>query len=217
MKSRVSQAGFTLVEMLVALVLLSLVMLGLSSSLRGFAQAEVRIDQRVLRGETARALDGFLREIMGWVSGMRIPGPEGAKPFVALVGGANELVWLGMMPARQGVGGLHYLHLGIEQRERGPSLVLRYIPFKGKPALPDWSTSEAIDLAEDIEELQFQYMGEEKDGWKSVWSSTEKLPSLMRLGLKGLGTSFPELVVRVVEGGGAADAGAGQISIGGGG
>lgn len=211
---RRSQAAFTLVEMLVALMLLSLVMLGLSSALRSFAQAETRIDRRVLRSEAMYELNGFLRQIMGWVSGARLPGQEGQKPRVALQGRSNELAWLGVMPARHGVGGLHYLHLGLERRPQGTSLVLRYVPIKEKLAMPDWTTAQSIDLAEGIEEIQFQYMAEGKDEWLSDWAAVDKLPRLMRLNIQG-GGAWPTLVVRVSE---ASEEGAGsQIVIGGGG
>ncbi|MBK9219233.1 MAG: prepilin-type N-terminal cleavage/methylation domain-containing protein [Uliginosibacterium sp.] len=216
MSQQAPNRGFTLIEMLVALMLLSMVMLGLSAALRGFAQTESRIDNRIVRGETIRTLDGFLREIMGWVSSSRLPGQEGKKPRVALIGGQNELAWMGGMPARHGVGGLFYLRLGVERRENGPAMVLRYLPLRGKPeAMPDWAAAEAIDLAEGVEGLQFQYLGEGEDGWLSEWSEADKLPSHIRLSVQGLGGAFPDLVVGVAEG--SAETTAGGIVIGGGG
>lgn len=215
MSHRATSRGFTLVEILVALMLLSLVMLGLSAALRGFAQAETRIDSRIARGETARALDGFLREIVGWVSSTRLPGKDGAKPRVALLGRQNELMWLGIMPARHGVGGLFFLRLGVEPREKGPALVLRYAPLRGKAEdMPDWAAADAIELAEEVESVQFQYLGEAKDGWLSEWSAPEKLPTRIRLDVQGVGGVLRDLVVAVVEGPG--ETRAGGIVIGGG-
>jgi general secretion pathway protein J len=207
--------GFTLVEILVALMLLSLVMLGLSAALRGFAQTESRIDSRITRGETARALDGFLREILGWVSSIRLPGQDGAKPRVALVGRQHELMWLGIMPARHGVGGLFFLRLGVEPREKGPALVLRYVPLRGKAeGMPDWAAAEAIELADEVENVQFQYLGDAKDGWLSEWSAREKLPTHVRLSVQGLGGVLQDLIVELIQGHSLGDEG--EIDVGGG-
>lgn len=207
--------GFTLVEILVALMLLSLVMLGLSAALRGFAQTESRIDSRITRGETVRALDGFLREILGWVSSTRLPGQDGAKPRVALVGRQHELMWLGIMPARHGAGGLFFLRLGVEPREKGPALVLRYVPLRGKAeGMPDWAVADAIELADEVENVQFEYLGDAKDGWLSEWSAPEKVPTHVRVNVQGLGGALRDLVVAVAEGSG--ESRTGGIVIGGG-
>ena len=53
--------GFTLVEMLVALTLMSLVMLGMASAIRTMAQTEERIDVRVDRADEMRVASGFIR------------------------------------------------------------------------------------------------------------------------------------------------------------
>lgn len=214
MTLRSVRAGFTLIEMLVALVLLSFVMLGLSSALRAFAQTETRIDQRIQRSETQRTLAAFLREIISWVPRLSMPGKDGAKPRMPLLGSANELAWIGTMPPRHGIGGLHYLHLALERRDHGMSLVLRYQPIGEKLVWPDWTTTESIDLAENLGELKFQYFGEEKDGWGTAWSSEDKLPSLVRINIAAEGSEFPDLTLRIVEGA-VGEGSGGDIAIGG--
>ena len=59
--------GFTLVEVLVVLSLLSLVMLAMGSALRTTAQTEERVDQRLQRADEMRVTTGFLRYILGRV------------------------------------------------------------------------------------------------------------------------------------------------------
>lgn len=62
------QHGFTLVELLVVITLLSLVMLALGSALRTTAQTEERVDRRMLRTDELRVANGFLRSVLGRVS-----------------------------------------------------------------------------------------------------------------------------------------------------
>ena len=66
--ARTQQQGFTLVELLVVMTLLSLVMLAMGSALRTTAQTEERIDQRLQRADEMRVANGFLREILGRLS-----------------------------------------------------------------------------------------------------------------------------------------------------
>ena len=63
--------GFTLVEMLVALTLMSLVMLGMASAIRTMAQTEERIDVRVDRADEMRVASGFIRSVLGRLSTRR--------------------------------------------------------------------------------------------------------------------------------------------------
>ena len=67
--------GFTLVEVLVVMSLLSLVMLAMGSALRTTAQTEERVDQRLQRADEMRLAADFLRSILGRVSARKVPGP----------------------------------------------------------------------------------------------------------------------------------------------
>ena len=55
------QLGFTLVELLVTMALLSILMLGMASALRTMAQTEERVDTRLTEADEFRVATGFLR------------------------------------------------------------------------------------------------------------------------------------------------------------
>ena len=59
--------GFTLIEVLVVISLLSLLMLAMGSALRTTAQTEERVDQRLQRTDEIRVASGFLRSVLGRV------------------------------------------------------------------------------------------------------------------------------------------------------
>ncbi len=67
-RSRERGRGFTLVELLVVISLLSLVMLAMASALRTTAQTEERVDARLRKVDDLRTTDGFLRSVLGRVS-----------------------------------------------------------------------------------------------------------------------------------------------------
>ena len=83
--------GFTLVELLVVMALLSLLMLGLVSALRTMAQTEERIDGRLAQADEFRVTTAFVQEILGQISIRRKRSfPElGASPSAHLAQGSH--------------------------------------------------------------------------------------------------------------------------------
>src|SRR5256885_9315800 len=59
------QKGFTLVELLVVMALLSLLMLGLASAMSTVSQTQERVDARLDRMDHQRVSIGFLRTVLG--------------------------------------------------------------------------------------------------------------------------------------------------------
>ena len=113
--------GFTLVEVLVAMVLLSLLMLALTGALRAMGQTEERVEQRVAAADDYRAAVNLLNDVLGQVSARRFPSQQAGTPpqmpfFQAT---PDALAWVGVMPARYGLGGRHYLRLAVEPGEGG--------------------------------------------------------------------------------------------------
>jgi general secretion pathway protein J len=123
--------GFTLVEVLVATALLALVMLGLLTAMRSFAQSETRIDERIRIDDDLRVSERFLRLVMGNVSPRPRATPAGAQKEIDFFGGADRMRWIGVMPARHGAGGLYRFHLYARAATaEGPAaLVLEFFPF----------------------------------------------------------------------------------------
>ena len=79
------QRGFTLVEVLVVMTLLSLVVLALGSALRTTAQTEERVDQRLARNDEIRVVTGFLQSVLGRISGQKRQGITSADENLFLL------------------------------------------------------------------------------------------------------------------------------------
>ena len=135
--------GFTLVEMLVVLVLLSLIMLAVVSALRSVAQGSDRADARFERLDDERITRDFLRGVLARVSARRVTSPGRSGPLFE--GASDHVAWVGVMPARYGAGGRTFFRLSIEQQEEGSALVLRYLPWADQPQFPDWQQAAAQD------------------------------------------------------------------------
>jgi len=195
--------GFTLLEMLVVMVLLSVIMLGLLSALRTMAQTETRIDRQLERLDQIRVVRTFLQQTLARVSSVETdaPGAPGKKviPFAV----TNEsLSWVGILPARPDVGGRHFFRLAVEEAGAGRALVLRYAPWNADAVMPNWPSAESRVLLKDVTRLEVQAQGLPPQGrnpgepwpsgWQDGWPVSNALPEHLRVtGYSASGNVFP--------------------------
>lgn len=188
--------GFTLVEVMVALTLLSLVMLVLGSAIRSMGASAERIDARSASIDEMRVATTFLREIAGRPAAQRADPPA---PGLLFSGAPNAMSWIGVMPARFGAAGRHFFRLGMEPLADGSAgLVLRFVPWRWEQkVLPDWSQADSRVLVRQVGAAAFAYGGDGmKQGWRSAWPTEEtRLPPRVRLLLTAAGAEWPPLVL----------------------
>lgn len=197
-QSEQRQRGFTLVEVLVVMTLLSLVVLALGSALRTTAQTEERVDQRLARNDEIRVVTGFLQSVLGRISAQKRQGLTSAdeNPFL-LHAGPQELVWVGVMPARFGVAGRQFFRLALADMRGGKALVLQFMPMD-EPIVPAaWDRATTEILVRDVTAfaLQYQDAAQDKPEWLSVWNSKERLPSHVLISMEAANSAWPPLVV----------------------
>ena len=192
--------GFTLVELLVVMSLLSLVMLALGGAMRGMAQTGDRIDIRLARADELRVAAGFLRTCLERVSARKLeglPAGENALPFSA---SADALDWIGVMPARYGAGGRHFFRLGLAPGAAGQqNLVIFFKPVAGVVGRPDWSGAQMRVLAEQVTGLQIQYQDGRAEGapWRQDWPLKDRLPSGISISVQTLAGRWPPIAMAV--------------------
>lgn len=187
--------GFTLVELLVALTLASLVAMlaygGLHVALRSWQSAEQRQQQMELRGLT----QDLLRRLLESPQTVSLRDDEGVQQ-VAFYGDEEQLVFVARLPALDDSEQLYWVQLVQDKQltDQGPSwqLQLRYMPFLESEEL-NWSLlietlasdSEHELLAQDLPKpWQFGYLEQRPDGeldWHSRWQQRSALPVLLRL------------------------------------
>jgi general secretion pathway protein J len=212
----------TLVEVVVAMAVLSLVVLVLGASLRSMAQSSQRIDERVDAIDEMRVGIGFLREVLGRVTPVRVAPPGEGLLFTAA---PQELAWVAVMPARFGAAGRHHFRLAVETLDDGSSgLVLRYAPWTGEAVPPEWAQAEARVLVPQVTAFELRYGGEGvAAGWLPAWPPDDpdaaarernRPPPRIRLDLASATYAWPPVIlpVRVQSARGAA---AGGFVIGG--
>lgn len=209
-KSRSGLGGFTLVEVLVAVSLLSIIMVALGSAMRTMAQTESRVDQRLQRMDDLRVASGFLQQVLGRIPARTTLAPSGDAPaIIPFRANAHSIEWVGIMPARHGLGGRFFFRLQPEDTSAGQSLVLRFAPWDAAAKnFPEWSQTELRTLAGGL--TGFEVLAEGRPagtqppgpqwpvGWTSGWPVQDQLPQRLRLKITLSSGPWPDLVVPVL-------------------
>ncbi|AKU66728.1 hypothetical protein ADJ79_04900 [Ottowia sp. oral taxon 894] len=193
------QRGFTLMEVLIAMALLSLLMLALGSTLYSAAQTEERVDARVQSAEDLRLAARFLQEALSQASLRPVrQGNERLRPFFS--GQAQAVEWVGVMPARYGLGGRHFMRLALERDVNGQGrLVLRYAPWSDEPGGIDWARAPWQALAQPVTGLSIRYRHPLSGEWVGDWAAAAgrraRIPSAVALDIRGPQPPWPLLIV----------------------
>ena len=203
MSTKRRAAGFTMIELVLAMALLGAMMVllysGLAFALRSWDAGEAngrRIADR-------RIGENFLRREMAELFPMRFKDPMSVK--VAFEGGAQKLRFVSSRPAGITQGGLSLVGVEVEAgatpRER--NLVMRRaMPDDEAKDFGPLDRAERTVLIEDVESVQFAYFGTENDftepKWYDTWPYTERIPRLVRIRIKAPdATLMAEMVMRI--------------------
>lgn len=194
-----ASGGFTLVEVVIALTLISFVMLGLVGALRTFADSGARLDERSRQVDELRLVPRFLAQVVPTASSRARAGAPPLEP-TWFRGGRHDLEFLGVMPARHGPGGYSHFQLGLQASPSGHALVIRILPFGDDGAEPAWDRAVTEVLADNVLELAFSYRSFNGDGWESDWMGRTGLPGWVSLSVLTRQGPWPLMVFRVSEG-----------------
>jgi general secretion pathway protein J len=175
------EAGFSLVEVLVALVLLSLLSMALFSSVRFGVTAWQRGGERSDQIHTSILVQDLLRRLIGQAYPLMLADGAGAGR-VDFAGTATSLDFLAPVPVALASGGRARFKLAIERRGEGSDLVLM--------SRPELAATDAAELSRKtllarIETADFAYFGAAQSQsvaqWHENWNGELGLPGLVRV------------------------------------
>jgi general secretion pathway protein J len=180
-------AGFTLLEILAALVLLALLLLGVYSGIASASRSVRSGTEMIERMDQLRAAQTFLRRELAQSLAAPIGHTDRGEP-IYFQGSAHEMRYVAPLPGYLGKLGpqLQQLQL-VDDGAGGLRLELRLalLPPDGSPPQ---ALGEPQVLFDHIREGGFQYRGADPDGaalpWAGEWTSDRSLPQLVRIGLQ---------------------------------
>lgn len=184
-------AGYTLLEMLVALVVFGLVMAGIAQTFRFGLAAWPAASRRAVPPQEMAALDAALTNMIV----QALPG--------SMTGRRDGLAFTTSLPEGAGLnGGLADVSIATT---RDGLLYLRFVPHPPGISLAPPAAARFEPLANGVSGLQLAYLAPVTAGapaWSNSWSG-DGLPMLIRIHLQlSSGKSWPDLVAAPAGSGG---------------
>lgn len=191
----VRERGFTLLELLVALLVLGMVMAGVTQGLRFGLRATERQEQLTTQRGDLDAVDRLLRRLVAQMD----PGTRRTPPVV--LGDADALSFT--TDLGEAAGALNTTIANVQIAVQNGRLLLRWrpAPHVARPGPP--AAFSTVVILEGVEGFSFQYWGTVGDGppvWQSQWRQ-RSLPKLVRIRLSfspGSARRWPDIVAAPV-------------------
>jgi general secretion pathway protein J len=183
------QKGFTLVEVVVALTVMSLLVLATLSAVRTLGDTHARVEATTLRLDEMRLVSQFLRNSLR----QAVPVRTQARPGGYTLGGAGELSWIAPLQGVEGVAGLQYKRLFLD----GETLKIQFVPYHPSLESPDWGAAKAHPLLHEVSEFTLAFRESAQQPWLAQWGDQENAvpPQTLKLQLRVRERYWPDLII----------------------
>lgn len=195
--------GFTLVEVLLATVLLAAGLALAFATLSAASQTATRGEDMARRGERMRAVEGFMYRRLTAARPVAFAnnpaGAEGGEPQ-RFVGAPDRMRFVADLPDYLGQGGPYLHDFRIENEGEGVRVVLMLQLVLAGDTIDDGLARTPEVLVEDLDSARFRYRGLAEDGnlggWQDEWEQGVQLPLLVEASFRDRGgREWPPLVV----------------------
>jgi general secretion pathway protein J len=184
------QHGFTLVEVLAALAVASLIIVSLSLASTAVRQGVEKTRQSLGSQAAVSAAAGLFQRDAARIAKLRRAGS--AEPAGYLFeGSARQMIY--PLSEFEGVsqGGLYLVRLRAENDDGGTQLIRDRAPLlPGEAAIEDRSWSDAVVLLEGPFDIGFAYRAQRtgQRDWTKSWDATDAMPEQIRLTIEDSAT-----------------------------
>ena len=186
------QTGFSLLEMLIAFSLVSLLFLALFASFHTVARSWESSEKRMKKIEDRQIISMWLQTQLQQMVVLKLkPSIENPANY-SFVGEKKMLRFTALLQPMQQKGGLYFIELFVQatqQNTQQQTLAMRYAPYR-----PDISWEEAFDktvsvpIYQDFHRFSFAYLQiESTDGtakWLEQWNDQQRFPRLLKIRLE---------------------------------
>lgn len=201
-------AGFTLIEVLIATVLLGMMMLMLTGSLRIGADSWEAGEERLNQASRMFIVESFLRRHIGGLMPVSaVSGNGEMEP--AFRGTGNSLSYVAPLPDQLEGGGLYRFKVYVTGQDETKALRVSITPYRSTPETQKTEPEPIDDIAivDPVREVKFGYYGPSeneadnnqtgvpKGKWVESWRDYQ-LPTMIRIDIDPVGEEpWPSLVL----------------------
>jgi general secretion pathway protein J len=185
---RVSRAlGFTLVEMLLAMTLMSMLMALAYGGFRASTRATDRGQVILEESGRIRMAHQFVRKQLNQMVPLVFMESEEQEQRSIFEGSSDKIRFVAQMPGYLGFGGPQVQELTFQHGEEGLVLVISHALLQGFEEEKLYER-DPIVLLDRIDQAEFQFLGLDEEGelsaWSNVWEDPEKLPLAVSLDIE---------------------------------
>lgn len=194
------QAGFTLIEVLLASVLLAAGLAMGLATLRAATSTVQRGELLSARNERMRAVESFLRARIGGARPIAYGLDTGNGVPQRFVGDATQMRFVADLPDYLGRGGPYLHDLKIETDGDRSRITVGLDMVVGGQVVSEREQRPPEVLVRDLRQIAFRYRGMTADNtlgdWQEQWTDAERLPLQVQVLLRdGDGRDWPAMVV----------------------
>ncbi len=177
-------AGFTLIEVLIAMTILSLILVLLFSTIFTANRTWAATERKISHNDELRFIAQFIQKNLSqntpllWV--------DRNERKLLFIGEKDELYFTSGLPSHRGGGGIQAITLTINKLEdkQQLSLFYEYIDPENKP-FEDLEKANRVVLLDNIDRIELSYYGKENSedsaAWHERWENDDLLPELISL------------------------------------
>ena len=192
--------GFTLIEVLIAMVLLvaglSLAFATLGAATRTTARGEAMAG----RSERMRAVEGFLRARLTGTRPIPFDIDQSRAIAIRFIGERERMRFVADIPDYLGRGGPYLHDFRIEDAGEGVRMTLALSMVQAGKTVEERDPRPPEQLVGNLREARFRYRALDQEGrlgeWLDTWEATEQLPLLVEVTMVDRdGVPWPPLIV----------------------
>lgn len=187
-----NSSGFTLLEVMLAMTLLSIMVVLLFSSLKVGAESWNKGEKKIAEVNEKAVVYQFFKRHLPAIKPIWNAFSDNERTF-SFQGQTNALQFVSAFPSSAARKGLQLFELEFDEREKGLiKVILR--PFY--PALDErqWQKEEVV-LIENVKNFELSYFNLRENIWEDNWQEKLVLPALIKIKIELINGSFwPEMV-----------------------
>lgn len=191
--------GFTLLELLLATLLLASAIAVTAASVRGMSRAQARSEAVLEAGMTRNAVAGLLRGRIGAAMAVKFDPGDGSEAM--FLGNASRMEFVTEMPPYPTLSGPMRQVIEVQSAGAGQLVCVATGP-RDVPGLA-CQPGERTTLVADLARAEFRYRGRDEDGrpgaWLPEWKRSDILPEWIevRLTARPGQPAWPVLDIRI--------------------
>jgi general secretion pathway protein J len=198
--SNLSSGGFTLLEVLLGMSLLSVMMLLLYGSLSTCVRNWDAGEKKIAEVNQLAVVQKFFKNRLESIFPLEDNFSSEEKSF-SFQGQEERLQFVSAMPASAGRLGLQLFTLELERGtlEKGGKISVSITPFFPLLEGKEWD-DEKVVIVEKVKNMELSYFGaeerREEPAWRNEWLEMKKLPLLVSVAIELInGDIWPEIVI----------------------